>query len=895
MAGDVRARHYLEFIVTTESPLTTTSSPLCVSGSMKEEDCGIFFCQDGQWQVGEFTATQECCLQTFHPKCQAMGFTSTGQATDVSSTEFIVTTESPLTTTSSPLCVSGSMKEEDCGIFFCQDGQWQVGEFTATQECCLQTFHPECQAMGITSTGQATDVSSTEFIPTTQSPPTTTSTHTCDSGSMKAEDCRMFFCQDGQWQVGELIASKECCIQNFLPKCQAMGFTSTGQATELTSTGQATGLTSTEFIPTTQSTPKTTSTPTCDSGSMKAEDCRMFFCQDGQWQVGEFTATKECCLQTFHPKCQVMGFTTTVTTESTPTTTPVCESGSMIPGDCQFSYCLNGEWQISEFTATKECCLKSFHPRCIVMGFTPTGQATGLTTTEFIPTTQSPPTTSTPTCDSGSMKAEDCRMFFCEDGQWQPGELIASKECCIQNFLPKCEVMGFTTTVTTESTPTTTPVCESGSMIQGDCQFSYCMNGEWRLSEFTATKECCLKSFHPMCIVMGFTPTGQATGLTTTEFIPTTQSSHTTSTPTCDSGSMKAEDCRMFFCEDGQWQVGELIASKECCIQNFLPKCKAMGFTTTVTTESPPTTTVCESGSMIQGDCDFSYCQNGQWLRSEFIASEECCLHNFHPRCEEMGFTPTGQATDLTSTEFTSTTIATTTMIHTCEVGSGRIQDCTVYLCENGEWQPFEFLASEECCLKVSHPMCEPTGFTSPVSSSTTGSPNADCSLGSSRVEECGIYICENGQWQRFEFFASEECCLIENHPKCEQMGFSSPVSSSTTGSPNAECAPGSSSVHECGIYICENGQWQLFEFFVSEECCLKENHPKCAALTTPPKDDSSSHEWPLTDCDSDSPEEELDVILIRLPLLPDLPFPVAYRNDRPLKAHKDTSGDEHA
>ncbi|KAK3595400.1 hypothetical protein CHS0354_008834 [Potamilus streckersoni] len=551
------------------------------------------------------------------------------------------------------------MRTKECRIFFCQDGQWQVGEFTATKECCLRNFNPKCEAMGFTSTG---------FISSTESPSTSSSIPLCDTGSMTVKDCRMFFCQDGQWQVGEFTATKECCLQEFHLKCTAMGFTST------------------DFISSTESPSTSASIPVCDTGSMTVKDCRMFFCQDGQWQVGEFTATKECCLQEFHPKC----FISSTESPSTSASIPLCDTGSMTVKDCRMFFCQDGQWQVGEFTATKECCLQEFHPKCTIMGFTSTG---------FISSTESPSTSaSIPLCDTGSMTVRDCRMFFCQDGQWQVGE-------------------------------------------------------------FTATKECCLQEFHPKCTIMGFTSTGQTTGYTSTEHISTTESLRpTTSTIECDSASMQPQECRMFHCQDGQWQVGE------------------------------------------------------------FTATMECCLKEFHPKCEEMGFTSTGG--------LIPTTILPTTPISACTDGESRQQYCIIHVCLSGEWQPFEFTPTQECCLK-------------------------------------------------------------EFHPKCAKMGFTSPVSSSSTTSPNSGCSTYSSRVEDCGVYLCENGQWQLFEFFSSDECCKKENHPKCAELGTTPLDDSLSKNWPLTDYDS---IEELDILLIRLPLLHDLPFPVAYSNGGPFQSNEDRS-----
>ncbi|KAL3854153.1 hypothetical protein ACJMK2_013431, partial [Sinanodonta woodiana] len=39
-----------------------------------------------------------------------------------------------------------------------------------------------------------------------------------------------------------------------------------------------------------------------------------------------------------------------------------------------------------------------------------------------------------------------------------------------------------------------------------------------------------------------------------------------------------------------------------------------------------------------------------------------------------------------------------------CPPGGRRIQDCRVFLCEHGSWQPFEFAHTLECCLKTFYP-----------------------------------------------------------------------------------------------------------------------------------------------------------------------------------------------
>jgi hypothetical protein len=67
----------------------------------------------------------------------------------------------------------------------------------------------------------------------------------------------------------------------------------------------------------------------------------------------------------------------------------------------------------------------------------------------------------------------------------------------------------------------------------------------------------------------------------------------------------------------------------------------------------------------------------------------------------------------------------------------------------------FDFLT---CCI----------GQTDP--STTIGPPTTttECISGHTKVEHCRAFYCNNNQWQRFEFTATEECCKSEYHPMCK-------------------------------------------------------------------------------------------------------------------------------
>ncbi|KAL3854152.1 hypothetical protein ACJMK2_013430, partial [Sinanodonta woodiana] len=57
----------------------------------------------------------------------------------------------------------------------------------------------------------------------------------------------------------------------------------------------------------------------------------------------------------------------------------------------------------------------------------------------------------------------------------------------------------------------------------------------------------------------------------------------------------------------------------------------------------------------------------------------------------------------------------TTSTTHACSPGSGRVQDCMSFYCDDtGQWQHFEFTRTYECCLKIHHPGCMALGFTPP-------------------------------------------------------------------------------------------------------------------------------------------------------------------------------------
>lgn len=53
---------------TTQGPPTTTVE--CTSGDTKVENCYAFYCANYHWQRFEFTATEQCCLTSDHPKCK---------------------------------------------------------------------------------------------------------------------------------------------------------------------------------------------------------------------------------------------------------------------------------------------------------------------------------------------------------------------------------------------------------------------------------------------------------------------------------------------------------------------------------------------------------------------------------------------------------------------------------------------------------------------------------------------------------------------------------------------------------------------------------------------------------------------------------------------------------
>ncbi|VDI83781.1 Hypothetical predicted protein [Mytilus galloprovincialis] len=57
----------------------------------------------------------------------------------------------------------------------------------------------------------------------------------------------------------------------------------------------------------------------------------------------------------------------------------------------------------------------------------------------------------------------------------------------------------------------------------------------------------------------------------------------------------------------------------------------------------------------------------------------------------------------------------------------------------------------------------------------TTYSPfttTTECRKDDSKVERCYAFYCGNGQWQRFEFTATYECCKTSDHPKCLMFGY---------------------------------------------------------------------------------------------------------------------------
>ncbi|KAL5022798.1 hypothetical protein ScPMuIL_001953 [Solemya velum] len=157
-----------------------------------------------------------------------------------------------------------------------------------------------------------------------------------------------------------------------------------------------------------------------------------------------------------------------------------------------------------------------------------------------------------------------------------------------------------------------------------------------------------------------------------------------------------------------------------------------------------------------------------------------------------------------------------------CTDGATKIINCVAHYCYSGSFQPFEFVASEECCRRQYHPRCEYMGYG--TSTTTTPPPtttNLGCRPGDSRVVNCVVHICTLGRLRAFEFTATRECCQTQSHPKCDVMGFDS------TAQP---CTAGTTKLINCNLYRCHMGTLRPHGFFLSPGCCRTsgQSHPGC-------------------------------------------------------------------
>ena len=212
----------------------------CHSGEMKCEGNSVMKCTNGYWEVAE-TCKNAACIEASNTSAYC-------EANDLGG----VLPYDGRDDCSKP----GEMKCEDNQAYRCDEksGRWEVAEKCTDGAVCVESSNTSAYC-------------EVEVLGGDAEPPI----DECDSGAMRCDGNKAMICKDGFWEVSEICADAEDCIEesNTSAHCDVSDIS--GIAPPM---GKE-----------------------CEAGQMKCENNNVYACSDGFWAISKECKKHEECIE----------------------------------------------------------------------------------------------------------------------------------------------------------------------------------------------------------------------------------------------------------------------------------------------------------------------------------------------------------------------------------------------------------------------------------------------------------------------------------------------------------------------------------------------------------------------------------------------------------------------